>query len=107
MTIVVTDNCKSCRFTECVTVCPVACFHADEQMLYIDNNTCIDCCACIPICPVQAIYTVDELPADKQSWIAINAERSAVLPLIESKQDPLPGAEERRAELGFAESITR
>jgi ferredoxin len=43
MTYVVTDNCQRCRFTDCVTVCPVACFHGDEAMLYIDNEVCIDC----------------------------------------------------------------
>lgn len=107
MTIVVTDNCKGCRFTECVSVCPVACFHGDEEMIYIDNEVCIDCSACIPVCPVQAIFSADELPEDKKHWIAINAERAAVLPSIEGKQDPLPGAEQRRAELGFADAVTQ
>jgi len=101
MTVVVTDNCQRCRFTECVTVCPVGCFHADDDMLYIDNEVCIDCCACVPICPVQAIYSANELPPEKAHWIAINAEKSVLLPVIEMKQDPLPGAEARRAELGF------
>ena len=36
MTTIVTDNCKGCRYTDCVTVCPVACFHYDDEMLYID-----------------------------------------------------------------------
>lgn len=107
MTIVVTDNCKGCRFTECVSVCPVACFHGDEEMIYIDNEVCIDCSACIPVCPVQAIFSADELPEDKKHWIAINAERAAVLQSIEGKQDPLPGAEQRRAELGFADAVTQ
>src|SRR5882672_8146920 len=79
MPIIVTDNCQSCRFTECVSVCPVACFHADGEMVYIDNNACIDCRACIPICPVNAIYAEEDLPDDKQQWIAINAERAAAL----------------------------
>ena len=101
MTIVVTDNCRLCRFTECVAVCPVACFHADDEMVYIDNNACIDCRACIPICPVNAIYAEEDLPDDKQQWIAINAERAAALPVLEQKQIPLTTAEARRAELGF------
>jgi ferredoxin len=73
-------------------------------MLYIDNDTCIDCCACVPICPVQAIYSTNELPEDKLYWIAINAERAARTPNIDSKQEPLPTADARRAELGFGES---
>lgn len=101
MTIVVTDNCKGCRFTECVSVCPVACFHGDDEMLYVDNDTCIDCSACIPVCPVEAIYEADDLPADKRHWIAINAEKSRLLPVVEETQAPLPGAEDRRAALGL------
>lgn len=101
MPIVVTENCKLCRFTECVSVCPVACFHADEQMVYIDNSLCIECRACIPACPVKAIYDVEELPESLQGWIAINEERSAALPVIKGKQAPLPSAVQRRAELGL------
>lgn len=101
MAIVVTDNCKLCRFTECVAVCPVACFHADDDMVYIDNDACIDCRACIPVCPVQAIHEADSLSEDKQRWIVINAEKSKLLPVIDQKQTPLPTAEARRAELGF------
>jgi ferredoxin len=101
MSIVVTENCRLCRFTECVSVCPVACFHADEDMVYIDNNVCIDCLACIPVCPVKAIMAEDDLAEDQKHWIATNAEKSKVLPVIEEKQTPLPTAEARRAELGY------
>jgi ferredoxin len=102
MAIVVTDNCRGCRFTECISVCPVACFHGDGEMVYIDPDVCIDCMACIPVCPVQAIFSADELPEDKNHWIAINAERAASLPVIDAKQEPLPGAEAKRTELGYA-----
>jgi ferredoxin len=101
MTIVVTDNCRLCRFTECLAVCPVACFHADDEMVYIDNDTCIDCRACIPVCPVKAIYSEDDLPADKIHWVGINADKSRTLPVVDAKQIPLPTAEHRRAELGY------
>ena len=101
MTTLVTDNCKGCRFTDCVSVCPVECFHYDKEMLYIDPDVCIDCSACIPECPVQAIYEEDDLPEDKKEWIEINATRAAELPVIDEKTDPLPNAEERKVELGF------
>lgn len=101
MTTVVTDNCKDCRYTDCVTVCPVACFHGDEEMLYIDNDVCIDCAACIPECPVHAIYEEDDLPEDKKIWIEINAEKAPGLPVVDEKQDPLPTAEQRKADLGY------
>ena len=98
---VVTDNCRLCRFTDCVAHCPVECFHADGEHTYIDPDVCIDCGACIPVCPVQAIYEVIDMPDDQQHWIEVNAERSRSLPVIRAKQDPLPTAEARRAELGF------
>lgn len=101
MTIVVTDNCRLCRFTECVAVCPVACFHADEEMVYVDNDNCIDCRACIPVCPVKAIFEEDDLPAEMKGWVEINAQKVQILPVIDEKQTPLATAEARRAELGY------
>ena len=98
---VVTGNCDGCKFTDCVTVCPVDCFHEGETMLYIDPEECIDCGACIDECPVSAIYTEDDLPEAEKKWLAINAELAIRYPVITDKQDPLPGAEERKRELGF------
>ena len=101
MTTVVTESCRKCRFTDCVRVCPVDCFHYDDEMLYIDPADCIDCSACIPECPVQAIFEEDFLPDDKRHWIEINAERAPVLPRCTDPMPPLPGAEERKAALGL------
>ena len=101
MTTLVTDNCQKCRFTDCVTVCPVACFHGDEEMLYIDPEVCIDCSACVPVCPVHAIFEEKDLPDDMRHWIAVNAERAPNLPVIDDKQEPLPTAEARKKELGY------
>jgi ferredoxin len=85
MTIVVTDNRQLCRFTECVAVCPVACFHAGDEMLYIDNDIYIDCRACIPVCPVKTIQAEEDLTEAQTHWIAINAEKSKALPVIDEK----------------------
>jgi ferredoxin len=101
MTFVVTDNCQRCRFTDCVAVCPVDCFHGDDEMLYIDPNECIDCGACVPECPVEAIFDETQLSDDKKQWIKVNADKAAGLPVINSKLDPYPGAEERKEKLGF------
>ncbi len=101
MTYVVTDNCVDCRFTECVTVCPVECFHLDERQLYIDPGVCIDCGACSPACPVEAIYEAGILPDDKKAWAAINAERAPRFPVVASALSALTTAEGRRSELGF------
>lgn len=100
MTIVVTGNCQMCRFTECVAVCPVDCFHADEMMLFIDRDVCIECAACVQACPVHAIYDVVDLPDDLRHWDAMNADKAPTLPVIDRKQPPLPTAEARRAEIG-------
>ncbi len=101
MTFVVTDNCQRCRFTDCVAVCPVDCFHGDAEMLYIDPNECIDCGACVPECPVEAISDETQLPDDKKGWIKINADKSVGLPVVNTQGDPYPGAEERKEKLGF------
>lgn len=101
MTAVVTDNCNACRFTECVNVCPVACFHVGEDMLYIDAKVCIDCTACLVACPVQAIYMSSDIPDELSHWIDVNAQKSIELPLITEKLDPLPTAEDRRTTLGY------
>lgn len=102
MAIVVTGNCQDCRFTECVSVCPVACFHGDTDRLYIDPNVCIECRACVPVCPVHAICDADELPPEgKLHWLTINAEKAAVLPSVEVQQKPLPTAQALRTKLGF------
>lgn len=101
MTFVVTDNCRKCRFTDCVAVCPVDCFHADAEMLYIDPEECIDCGACVPECPVEAIYDETQLPEGMESWIEVNRDKSAQTPVINETQEPLDTAEARKAELGF------
>lgn len=102
MSFVVTDNCRKCRFTDCVAVCPVDCFHADAEMLYIDPAECIDCGACVPECPVEAIFDEADLPAELKGWIQINAEKAPKLPVINETGDPLPTADARKKELGFA-----
>ena len=101
MTFVVTENCKNCRFTDCVAVCPVDCFHGDDEMLYIDPDECIDCGACVPECPVEAIYDEAQLPEELTSWTQVNADKAPDLPVVNEKTDPLPGAEERKTKLGF------
>lgn len=101
MTFVVTDNCRRCRYTDCVAVCPVDCFHGDDEMLYIDPDTCIDCGACVPECPVEAIFDEGSVPDDQAHWLNVNAERSKHLPVVNRKVPPLGTAVERARELGF------
>lgn len=92
MTYVVTGRCDKCKYTDCVEVCPVECFHEGETMLYIDPDECIDCNACVPTCPVEAIFYEEDLPEKFSEWMEINAEESKKLPVIVEKKDPLPTA---------------
>jgi ferredoxin len=103
MPYVVTENCVDCRFTDCVEVCPVDCFFADGNMLVIHPDECIDCGACEPACPVEAIFAVDDLPADQAKWEKINADKamSGDLERLTESGDPLPTAEAKRAALGL------
>ena len=107
MAHVVTQNCERCRFTDCAVTCPVQCFHGDADRLYIDPEVCIDCNACISACPVQAIVEEFDLTEEQKVWQKINAERAATLPVISSKQDPLPTAENRKRELDMQLSNQR
>lgn len=101
MTHVVTDNCDGCRYTECVAVCPVECFHAAPERLYIDPAVCIDCGACVHACPVRAIFDSVDLTAAQRHWLALNREQSSALPVMRGKAEPLPEAAQRRAALGY------
>ena len=72
MTYVVNENCIKCKFTDCVEVCPVDCFYEGENMLVINPEECIDCGACEPECPVEAIFEESEVPEEWNKYIKIN-----------------------------------
>ena len=82
MTYVVTDACIKCKYTDCVEVCPVDCFHEGPNFLVIDPDECIDCSLCEPECPVEAIFAEEDLPDDQKQFIEINAELSQKWPVI-------------------------
>ena len=84
MTFVVTENCIKCKYTDCVDVCPVECFHEGRDMLVIDPDECIDCALCVPECPIEAIFEEDDLPEDQLFFIEINKQLSAKWPVLES-----------------------
>ena len=82
MTFIVTDNCIRCKYTDCVEVCPVDCFHEGPNFLVIDPEECIDCTLCEPECPAEAIFSEDDLPEDQHAFLALNAELSLKWPVI-------------------------
>jgi len=91
MAFVVTSPCDGCKYTDCVTVCPCDCFHEGETMLYIDPELCIDCGACEPECPVDAIFFEDSVPEQWRDCIPLNAEMALKTPSIVDKKKPLVG----------------
>ena len=94
MTYVVTENCIKCKYTDCVDVCPVDCFHEGPNFLAIDPDECIDCTLCVPECPAGAIFAEDDVPESQQRFIALNAELAKQWPIISERKDPPEDAEE-------------
>jgi ferredoxin len=97
MAFVVCQPCYDCKYTDCVAVCPMECFYQDEKMLYIDPIECIDCEACVPECPVEAIFHDSSVPAAWTQFIQLNAERALALKEVGSRiteqQEPRVGSE--------------
>lgn len=96
MAYVVAEPCIKCKFTDCVAVCPVDAFREGENFLAIDPEECIDCGACVPECPVEAIFEEDDVPGKWSEYIELNANLAAQWPLIDDSKDPLPEAEDMR-----------
>ena len=80
MTFIICEPCIGTKDTACVDACPVDCIHPRkdegnfeaETQLYIDPEECIDCGACVPECPVEAIFSEDEVPEQWLDYIPIN-----------------------------------
>ena len=94
MTYVVTENCIRCKYTDCVEVCPVDCFHEGPNFLVIDPDECIDCTLCVPECPVNAIFAEDDLPDDQKQFTEINADLAKKWPVLTEKKPEPPDAAE-------------
>lgn len=90
MTYVVTELCVDCKYTDCAAVCPVEAFHELPDRLYINPDTCIDCDACVPECPVEAIFADTTLPEQYQEWLPLNAEAEQY-PILSLKKEALMG----------------
>lgn len=92
MTYVVTEPCIKCKYTDCVEVCPVDCFHEGPNFLVIDPEECIDCSLCEPECPVDAIYAEDDVPEGQEQFLELNAELSKEWPVLTEKKPAPPDA---------------
>ena len=82
MAYIIAEPCIDTKDTACVDACPVDCIHPrkdepefeQEKMLYIHPEECIDCGACVPVCPVSAIFVADELPEKWAEFAQRNAD---------------------------------
>ena len=107
MTYVVGENCIACKYTDCVEVCPVDCFHEGPNFLVIDPEECIDCNLCVAECPAEAIFPEDDVPASQHQFIALNAELAKVWPAITEKKDAPPDADRWNGKPGKADLLER
>jgi len=107
MTFVVTEDCIKCKYMDCVEVCPVDCFHEGPNFLVIDPDECIDCTLCEPECPVEAIFSEEELPADQQQFLQINIELAKQWPVITQRGEPPADADEWRGVAGKLKHLSR
>lgn len=121
MTYIVADPCVKCKYTDCVAVCPVECFFEGKNTLVIQPDECIDCGACEPECPSEAIFEESALPEKWTVYQEINAVFSGATepgdantegwpehlkeavggdfqtwPLITEDKEPLPDADDHQ-----------
>jgi len=89
MTMVVTEPCFGCKYTDCAVVCPVESFREGTSMLFIDPDVCIDCGECVSVCPMEAIFQEEDVPERWHEYIELNREMSVRCPQITEKQIPL------------------
>ena len=74
MTYVIAQPCVDVKDRSCVEECPVDCIYEGKQMLYIHPDECVDCGACEPVCPVEAVFYEDDLPPDQADYIGLNRD---------------------------------
>jgi NAD-dependent dihydropyrimidine dehydrogenase PreA subunit len=74
VTYIITSACVDVMDRTCIDECPVDCIYEGERMSYIHPDECVDCGACEPVCPVDAIYFADDLPGQQAGFYRANAE---------------------------------
>jgi len=74
VTYVIAFPCVDVKDKSCIEECPVDCIYEGDRMLYIQPDECVDCGACEPVCPVEAIFYEDDVPEEWSDYTAANAE---------------------------------
>ena len=111
MAYVIFEPCVDVMDTACVDVCPVDCIHTTEgeNQLYINPDECIDCAACEPACPVDAISMESDVSAEWQPFIEINRKffETFVKPETSDSESSETGATGRQKEQGIPEEFVQ
>jgi len=74
VTYVIAEPCVDVKDKSCIEECPVDCIYEGNRMLYIQPDECVDCGACEPVCPVEAIYYEDDIPSQWKEYGPVNSE---------------------------------
>ena len=107
MTYVVTESCIKCKYTDCVDVCPVDCFHEGENFLVIDPEECIDCSLCVAECPAEAIFAEDDCPEDQRHFLELNAELAKKWKVIIERKEAPADADDWESVLREARAVRK
>ena len=97
MTYIIADPCVDLKDRSCVDVCPVDCIHEASRILVIDPEECIDCGACEPECPVEAIFPEDALPEKWVSFVRVNFAYGDGLARVDELVEELRGGDDGAA----------
>ena len=100
MAYVIAEPCVDVMDRACVEECPVDCIYVGERSLYIHPDECVDCGACEPVCPVEAIYYEDDLPDRWEVYAEDNGRFFAEA--LPEREGPLgsPGGAAKLGDLG-------
>ena len=82
MPFIIAATCVDVSDKSCIEECPVDCIYEGKRKLYINTLECIDCGACEPVCPVEAIYRIGAVPPEHEVFVEDNVRFFA---------EPLPG----------------
>jgi len=74
VTYIITQACTDVLDKGCIEECPVDCIYEGDRMVYIQPDECVDCGACEPVCPVEAIYFEDDVPGEWQQYRDVNID---------------------------------
>ncbi|PWI44704.1 ferredoxin [Streptomyces sp. ICBB 8177] len=91
MTYVIAQPCVDIKDRACVEECPVDCIYEGPRKLYIHPEECVDCGACEPVCPVEAVFYENDLPTEWHAYLKADAETAETIgsPGGAAGQEPL------------------